>query len=104
MANETASARARPQFRNLSFGQLATYRLPAAGFVSILHRASGFMAKALGDDRFTAARLVDEKVAKSELGPKTGRGFFDYSGDKRDEFETAKVRALLGQLRRRRES
>jgi len=74
------------------------------GGVDILHRASGFMAKALGDDRFKAARLVDEKVAKNELGPKTGRGFFDYSGDKRDEFETAKVRALLRQLRRRRES
>ena len=43
MANETASARARPQFRNLSLGQLTTYRLPAAGIVSILHRASGVL-------------------------------------------------------------
>ena len=72
------------------------------GGVDILHRASGFMAKALGDDRFKAAKLVDEKIAKNEFGPKTGRGFFDYSGDKRDEFETAKVRALLQQLRRHR--
>jgi len=43
MANETASARARPQFRNLSLAQLATYRLPAAGIVSILHRVSGVL-------------------------------------------------------------
>ena len=74
------------------------------GGVDILHRASGFMAKALGDDRFKPAKLVDEKIAKNELGPKTGRGFFDYAGDKRQAFETAKVRALLRQLRRRRES
>ncbi len=70
------------------------------GGVDILHRASHFMTKALGDDRFRPARLVEEKIAKNELGPKTGRGFFDYAGDKRDTFETAKVRALLRQLKR----
>jgi 3-hydroxybutyryl-CoA dehydrogenase len=70
------------------------------GGVDILHRASGFMARALDDDRFRAARLVEEKIARNELGPKTGRGFFDYAGDKRDTFETAKVRALLRQLKR----
>ena len=43
MANETASARVRPQFRNLSLGQLASYRLPAAGILSILHRVSGVL-------------------------------------------------------------
>jgi 3-hydroxybutyryl-CoA dehydrogenase len=74
------------------------------GGVDILHRASGFLAKALGDDRFRAARLVEEKIARNELGPKTGRGFFDYAGDRRDAFETAKVRDLLRQLRRRRET
>jgi 3-hydroxybutyryl-CoA dehydrogenase len=74
------------------------------GGVDILHRASGFLAKALGDDRFRAARLVEEKVASNELGPKTGRGFFDYAGDRREAFETAKVRDLLRQLRRRRET
>ena len=70
------------------------------GGVDILHRASGFLTKALNDDRFRAARLVEEKIAKNELGPKTGRGFFDYAGDRRDTFETAKVRALLRQLKR----
>ena len=32
-------------------------------------------------------------------GPKTGRGFFDYTGDRREAFETEKVRALLRRLR-----
>src|SRR5439155_4289732 len=58
------------------------------GGVDILHRASGFLAEALRDDRFRPARLVEEKVARNELGPKTGRGFFDYSGDARERFET----------------
>jgi 3-hydroxybutyryl-CoA dehydrogenase len=70
------------------------------GGVDILARASRYMAEALNDDRFAAARLVDDKVQRNELGPKTGRGFYDYSGDKRDAFETAKVRGLLRQLKR----
>jgi 3-hydroxybutyryl-CoA dehydrogenase len=74
------------------------------GGVDILHRASGFLATALGQDRFRPARLVEEKIARNELGPKTGRGFFDYAGSEREAFETAKVRALLRQLRRQRDA
>ncbi len=74
------------------------------GGVDILHRASGFLARALGDERFRPARLVEEKIARNELGPKTGRGFFDYTGERREAFETARVRDLLRQLRRRRET
>src|SRR5207244_10979540 len=60
------------------------------GGVDILHHASGFLAKALGEERFRPARLVEEKIARNELGPKTGRGFYDYTGDRREAFETAK--------------
>ena len=74
------------------------------GGVDILQRASRFMTEATGDPRFAATRLVDEKIARNELGPKTGRGFFDYDGERRDAFETAKVRALLRQLKRERET
>jgi len=72
------------------------------GGVDVLHRASRFLATALGDERFKPARLVEEKIARNELGSKTGRGFFDYTGDRREAFESAKVRALLRQLRRHR--
>ena len=35
-------AKKRPEFRNINaFKDLTTYRLPPAGWVSILHRASG---------------------------------------------------------------
>jgi 3-hydroxybutyryl-CoA dehydrogenase len=74
------------------------------GGVDILYRASRYMSEALGDDRFKPAGLVERKMAYNELGPKTGRGFFDYTGDRRETFETAKIRALLRQLKRERES
>ena len=73
------------------------------GGVDILYRASRYLTEALGDARFAPARLVEEKMARNELGPKTGRGFFDYAGDRREAFETAKLRALLRQRRRQRE-
>ena len=69
------------------------------GGVDILYHASRYMTEALGDERFKPARLVEEKMARNELGPKTGRGFFDYAGDRREAFETDKVRALLRRLR-----
>jgi 3-hydroxybutyryl-CoA dehydrogenase len=69
------------------------------GGVDILYRASRYMTEALGDERFKPARMVEEKMARNELGPKTGRGFFDYSGDRREAFETEKLRALLRRLR-----
>ena len=69
------------------------------GGVDILYRASRYMTEALGDERFKPARLVEEKMARNELGPKTGRGFFDYAGNRREAFETDKLRALLRRLR-----
>ncbi|MGA0608940.1 succinate dehydrogenase, cytochrome b556 subunit [Caldimonas sp. KR1-144] len=43
MANNTAvpATRPRPEFRNIHITQIVSYRLPAAGVVSILHRISG---------------------------------------------------------------
>ncbi len=41
-STETNVAKKRPEFRNINaFTDLTTYRLPLAGFVSILHRISG---------------------------------------------------------------
>ena len=41
---ENPVAKQRPEFRNINaFKDLTTYRLPPAGWVSILHRASGLL-------------------------------------------------------------
>ena len=40
----TELAKKRPEYRNINiFNDVRTYRLPAAGWVSILHRASGMI-------------------------------------------------------------
>ena len=39
----TDNSKARPVFRNIHVTQLAGYRLPPAGIVSILHRISGLL-------------------------------------------------------------
>jgi 3-hydroxybutyryl-CoA dehydrogenase len=74
------------------------------GGVDILYRAGRYMTEATGDARFKPPKLVEQKMAWNELGPKTGRGFFDYSGDRREAFETDKVRALLRRLRLERQA
>lgn len=38
-----AAKKSRPQFSNIHITQIAHYRLPLAGLVSILHRISGFL-------------------------------------------------------------
>src|SRR5262249_28755938 len=86
------------------YATIGIFEFIRRGGVDYLHRASEFLARARGDDRFRAARLVEEKIARNELAPKTGRGFFDYAGDRREAFESAKVRDLLRQLRRQRET
>jgi succinate dehydrogenase / fumarate reductase cytochrome b subunit len=44
MSESVTSARKRPEFRNINaLSDLPSYRLPAAGWVSILHRISGVL-------------------------------------------------------------
>lgn len=43
-----AGAKTRPEFRNIHVSQLAGYRLPLAGIVSILHRVSGALMFLVG--------------------------------------------------------
>jgi len=74
------------------------------GGVDILYRASEFMTRATGQARYQTPRLVAEKMERNELGPKTGRGFFDYAGETRERFETSKLRLLLRRLRQEREA
>jgi len=46
--SDYAARKTRPQFRNIAVWQILSYRLPAAGVVSILHRISGALLFLLG--------------------------------------------------------
>jgi 3-hydroxybutyryl-CoA dehydrogenase len=59
------------------------------GGVDILARAGEYLHGALRQDHFRPPRLVAEKMARGEVGPRAGRGFFEYEGlDVRALFET----------------
>ena len=50
------------------------------GGVDILYHAGGYLHEKLGGEHFKPPRLVTEKMDKAETGPRTGKGFYDYTG------------------------
>jgi 3-hydroxybutyryl-CoA dehydrogenase len=58
--------------------------LTLADFVGLdtLASIAAVMADAYGEERFAAPRTLQELVDAGHYGRKTGRGFYDYSGDK----------------------
>jgi 3-hydroxybutyryl-CoA dehydrogenase len=49
------------------------------GGVDILFHAGEYLHHKLGGEHFKPPRLVEEKMAKTEMGPRTGKGFYDYT-------------------------
>lgn len=49
------------------------------GGVDILFHAGEYLHKKLGGEHFTPPRLVREKMERAEVGPRTGKGFYDYT-------------------------
>jgi 3-hydroxybutyryl-CoA dehydrogenase len=68
------------------------------GGVDILYHASRHLHQALGNDRFAAPAIVEAHVAAGDLGLKTGRGFYDWSGAG-DERRMDVMRRVVGLLR-----
>jgi 3-hydroxybutyryl-CoA dehydrogenase len=49
------------------------------GGVDILYHASNYLHAALEQEQFKLVDSVNQKMQANEIGPKTGRGFFDYA-------------------------
>jgi 3-hydroxybutyryl-CoA dehydrogenase len=65
------------------------------GGVDILAHAGKYLHETLGQSHFQPPRLVAEKMARGEVGPRSGKGFYDYTGtDTRALFE-ARCRGFL---------
>ncbi len=58
--------------------------LTLADFVGLdtLAAIAGVMAEAYGEERFAAPETLQKMVAAGDYGRKSGRGFYDYSGDR----------------------
>ena len=50
------------------------------GGLDILYHASHYLFEKFKQDQYKPMESVIEKMKKGELGPRTGRGYFDYSG------------------------
>ena len=50
------------------------------GGVDILFHAGEYLHNTLGGAHFKPPRLVREKMDRAEMGPRTGKGFYDYEG------------------------
>jgi 3-hydroxybutyryl-CoA dehydrogenase len=49
------------------------------GGVDILFHAGNYLYSRLGGEHFKPPPLVADKMARGEVGPKTGKGFYDYA-------------------------
>jgi 3-hydroxybutyryl-CoA dehydrogenase len=50
------------------------------GGLDILYHASNYLFDRFKQDQYKPMPSVTEKMEKGEIGPKTGKGYFDYSG------------------------
>lgn len=73
-------------FRLCVFGLIEFIDL---GGLDILYYADQFLHSALQREQFKAPPAVEEKMEKGEVGPRAGKGFYDYSDvNSRSLFET----------------
>lgn len=78
------------------------FRLPIIGIlefvdlggVDILYHVNEYLAEELGD-RFENPETVAAMVERDELGPKTGKGFYDYEDVDVEAYQQAKYRGYL---------
>jgi len=64
-------------FRLLVLGLLEFIDL---GGLDILAHAGSYLSETLGKEHFSPPASVQGKMAAGELGPRTGRGYYDYEG------------------------
>ncbi len=69
------------------------------GGVEILQYASNYLKKELGSERFDVPEMVDELIARGDIGLSTGKGFYDFSNVDPDEFRREKLATFVSLLK-----
>lgn len=82
------------------------FRLPISGFIEIADLGGLDVWNAIAtylleyiDSSTGPIKLLEDKVAKGELGAKSGKGFFDYKGKGMDELIISRDKKLIKQLK-----
>jgi 3-hydroxybutyryl-CoA dehydrogenase len=65
------------------------------GGLDILYYADEFLSSAFKNEKFKVPRLIEEKMKKGEVGPRTGKGIYDYDGAKVESLFEEKYEKLL---------
>jgi len=68
------------------------------GGVDILYYASKYLKGELKSERFQSPEIVDQMMARGDLGLKTGKGFYDFSSIDPDEFRRDKLATFVALL------
>ena len=69
-------------------GVLGLLEFVDLGGLDILYYADDFLSSAFKSERFKKPKLVEEKMKRGEIGPRTGKGIFEYQNvDVRAVFE-----------------
>ncbi|HAP32425.1 MAG TPA: 3-hydroxyacyl-CoA dehydrogenase [Firmicutes bacterium] len=68
------------------------------GGVDILYFAGMYLSKTLGQPQFIPPLSTKEKMDKNEIGPKTGKGYYNYEGVDMDVLLEEKYRAFFKML------
>ena len=79
-------------FRLSAFGLLEFIDM---GGLDILYYADQFLSSAFRDEKFKVPRLIEEKMQKGEVGPRAGKGIYEYSGGSVDSLFEEKYEKLL---------
>ena len=69
------------------------------GGVDILYYASDYLKNSLGGERYERPKIVEEMVARGDLGLKTGKGFYDYEKIDVDAYRSEKLADFITLLK-----
>jgi 3-hydroxybutyryl-CoA dehydrogenase len=65
------------------------------GGLDILYYADEFLYSAFKNEKFKVPKLIEEKMKNGEVGPRTGKGIYDYDGIKVESLFEEKYEKLL---------
>ncbi len=65
----------------------------------VLYHASNYLSKTLGDDRYKAPDIVARNMSDGHIGLRSGKGFFDYSGQDKAALQDDKVKRQVEMLK-----
>jgi len=68
------------------------------GGVDILYYASRYLTSELKSDRYVASPIVDDMMARGDMGLKTGKGFYDFSEVDPEDFRRRKLATFVALL------